>query len=80
MPTLDEIEQTAQRKDIIRVRCIKIPNNTDPLLTDRAVRRFEISRIYDAEYMLDSKIDHGWIIQRVAFKKREVREYFEVVE
>ncbi len=79
MHTFDELEETAQRKDIIRVKCIKIPLHLDPPLLEKVIKRFEISREYDAEYMLDSRIDHGWIVEDVPFKKQEVREHFSVV-
>jgi len=80
MPTFDEIEQTAQRKDKIRVRCIKIPDDTDPPLIDRVLRRFEVNRIYDAEYMLDRKLNDAWIVCHTPFNRRETRKYFEVAE
>ncbi len=79
-PTFDELEKTAARKDIIRVKCIKIPLDTDLPLKPKAIEKFKISREYDAEYMIDSKLKSGWIVEDVPFNQGETREHFSVVE
>ncbi len=80
MKTFDELEKTTQRKDKISVQCIKIPLHPDPPLRERAINKFEVSQEYNAEYLIDSKLKGGWIIEGVPLKKYEVREHFSVVE
>ncbi len=80
MKTFDELERKTLRKHKIRVKCIKIPRHLDPPLREKAIEKFEVSREYDAEYMIDSKLESGWIIADVPFKKREIREHFSVAE
>ncbi len=77
--TFDELEKVAERKNIIRVKCIKIPRHLDPPLKQKAVKKFEVSREYNAEYMIDSKLESGWIVEDVPFKQHEIREHFSLV-
>jgi len=67
--TFDELEKTAERKEKIRVKCIKMPHHMDPPLKPKALEKFEVDMDYDAEYMIDSKLKSAWIVEDVPFNQ-----------